>query len=646
MTVEQLGEHLRTGWPRIREQLLAGTYQPTVVLRREIPKAGGEVCELGIPTVVDRLVQQAILQVLQPRFDPTFSEHSLGFRPGRRAHDAVIAAQRYVQEGRRWVVDMDLERFFDRPAAGAARPRLRPLCRRLQHLCAVGGGGQRVMASMRRMYARLRLRVNESKSAVARAETRKILGFSLWRRGRTVNVPVAPAALETFRRKVRELTNRNRGASLRKVVADLAVYLRGWKQYFRLAQTPRIFRDLDRWFRRRIRMLQLKQWKRGRTAYRALLADGTPPALAKHLAMHLRRWWWSSNHPAIKRAISPDRLLALGLPSLGPVAKDLNLSNRRMRTRLSGGVGGEPAGSPPAAIPIGARTPSTSLAFPGMTAGGMKRFLIVTMIGVCACGGSQRSESPPPTGTDRDGASAGDSSAAAGARRSSDAGEFQVNDADKSSRPVQAKLEATDTMAALRFFVIDKKKGPIEGIVVSLTSPTGAVYYTEETDKEGFAELLVPIGQTYELVYLSLGRRNVAAKVEVRNEPRLNLKLTMRHEREEPAKPFVLDDVQFATGKATIKPDSFERLDALVEYMTHKKTSRIEISGHTDNAGKKAVNKKLSQQRADAVRDYLVSKGIGADRIKAVGYGDEKPIAPNDTSEGRQKNRRIEAIAM
>ena len=283
----------------------------------------------------------------------------------------------------------------------------------------------------------------------------------------------------------------------------------------------------------------------------------------------------------------------------------------------------------------------------------MKRFLFVTMmIGAFACGRSQRTESTaqPPTGGDTAGGDAaspgnGDSSTGADGRTPSDAGEFAVNEADKSSRPKQAKLQATDTEAAVRFFVVDKKKGPIEGIVISLTSPTGKAYYTEETDKEGFAELLVPIGQTYDLVYLSLGRRNVAAKVQVKNEPRLNLKLTMRYEREEPTKPFVLDDVQFATAKAKITPDSFARLDALVEYMTHKKTARLEISGHTDNAGKKAVNKKLSQQRADAIRDYLVSKGIDASRIKAVGYGDEKPIAPNDTSEGRQKNRRIEAIA-
>jgi OmpA-OmpF porin, OOP family len=279
----------------------------------------------------------------------------------------------------------------------------------------------------------------------------------------------------------------------------------------------------------------------------------------------------------------------------------------------------------------------------------MKKFIVVTVVfGVFACGGSQRGESTPPTRTGGDPPSGDDGqpSTDAGGRTPSDAGEFAIKDADRSSRPKQAKLKATDTEAAVRFFVIDKQKGPIEGIVVSLTSPTGKTYYTEETDKDGFAEVLVPIGQTYDLIYLSLGRRNVAAKVQVRNEPRLNLKLTMRYEREESTKPFVLDDVQFATGKATIKPDSFPRLDAMVEFMTHKKAARIEISGHTDNSGKKAVNKKLSQQRADAVRDYLISKGIEADRIEAVGYGDEKPIAPNDTSEGRQKNRRIEAIAM
>lgn len=283
----------------------------------------------------------------------------------------------------------------------------------------------------------------------------------------------------------------------------------------------------------------------------------------------------------------------------------------------------------------------------------MKRFLIGTvMFGMFGCGGSQGTDSTPATATGGEAASPGDAAndgagpagAADGGRPPSDAGEFQINQADKSSRPTQAKLKATDTEAAVRFFVIDKQKGPIEGIVISLTSPTGKTYYTEETDKEGFAELLVPIGQTYDLVYLSLGRRNVAAKVQVKNEPRLNLKLTMRYELEEPRKAFVLD-VQFATGKATLTPDSFARLDTVVEYLAHRKRAQLEISGHTDTTGKKAANKKLSQGRADAVRDYLVSKGIDGARIKAVGYGDEKPVAPNDTAEGRQKNRRIEALA-
>lgn len=279
----------------------------------------------------------------------------------------------------------------------------------------------------------------------------------------------------------------------------------------------------------------------------------------------------------------------------------------------------------------------------------MKRSIVVTtMFGVWACGGAQGGKSTSPSAAESDPVSAdsGQPGAEPGGPAPSDAGEFAIKESDRSSRPTQARLQATDTEAAVRFFVIDKQKGPIEGIVISLTSPTGKTYYTEETDRDGFAEVLVPIGQSYDLVYLSLGRRNVAAKVQVRNEPRLNVKLTMRYEREERTRPFILDDVQFATGEATIKPSSYSRLDEMVEYMTHKKTARLEISGHTDDSGKKAANKKLSQKRADAVRDYLVSKGIDADRIKAVGYGDEKPIAPNDTSEGRQQNRRIEAIAM
>ena len=284
-----------------------------------------------------------------------------------------------------------------------------------------------------------------------------------------------------------------------------------------------------------------------------------------------------------------------------------------------------------------------------------RALLIILALPLLACGGSAPGASKPGGGT---GVAADEATASPDKprRRTHDSGEFAINAADASSRPAGAKLAATDSEAAVRFFVIDKDKGPIAGIVISLTSPTGEKYYTKETDAEGFAEVLVPIGKKYDLVYLSLGRRDVAAKVEVANEPRLNLKLTMRYKREDlvapatgtpsPSEPprFVLQDVQFETGKATLTSDSHARLDSIVEYMTHKASASIEISGHTDNVGSTKKNKRLSQERADAVRDYLVSKGIEAKRIQAVGYGDERPIAPNDTPEGRQQNRRIEAM--
>jgi outer membrane protein OmpA-like peptidoglycan-associated protein len=237
---------------------------------------------------------------------------------------------------------------------------------------------------------------------------------------------------------------------------------------------------------------------------------------------------------------------------------------------------------------------------------------------------------------------------------------FDVKDSDKQSRPSQGKLQATATDAAVRLFVIDKNNAPIKGIAISLTAPDGKKYYTEETDAEGFTEVLLPIGQSYGLVYLSLAKHDVSAKVDVANKPNLNLKLTMRYKSYEPppAPPpppapgapeptpspgLVLDNVEFPTGKATLIGDSHSRLDVVVEYMAHKKSVRIEISGHTDDVGDKKANKLLSQKRADAVRDYIVSKGIDRARIESVGYGDAKPAAPNTTPEGRQKNRRIEA---
>jgi group II intron reverse transcriptase/maturase len=380
LTVDELSDWLREHWSRVREELLSEMYQPQPVKRQLIPKRGGGQRELGIPTVLDRLIQQALLQVLQPEFDPGFSDHSYGFRPGRRAHDAVRRAQRYIQEGRRWVVDVDLERFFDRVnhdvlmgrlAKRIADKRVLRLIRRYleaglmlngvvieRHEGTPQGGplspllanvlldevdkelekrghafaryaddcnvyvrskraGARVMALLRRLYGQLRLRVNEAKSAVARVWDRTFLGFSFWvATGRTVQPRVAKPALVVMKERVRRLTRRNCGRSLGQVVTDLRSYLLGWKAYFSLAVTPRIFRDLDEWIRHRLRALQLKQWKRGRTAFRALVARGLRPDAAARVAANSRRWWKNSAmaiHPAL-----PNRLFdELGLPRLG-----------------------------------------------------------------------------------------------------------------------------------------------------------------------------------------------------------------------------------------------------------------------------------------------------------------------------------------
>ena len=379
MTVEELPAHLKQHWPRIREEVLAGRYRPQRVLRREIPKSGGGVRELGIPTVLDRLIQQAILQVLQPRFDPSFSDHSYGFRPGRRAHDAVCQAQQYIQSGRRVVVDIDLERFFDRVnhdvlmnrlARRIADRRLLRLIRRyleagvMVHGVAVerhegtpqGGplspllanvlldevdkelekrghafvryaddcnvyvasrrAGERVMQSLRRMYAKLRLRVNETKSAVAAVWTRKFLGYSFWAaRGGAVRRRVADKAMATMKDRVRQITGRNGGRSLAQVTAELRSYLTGWKSYFRLADTPGVFAATDEWIRHRMRTLQLKQWKRGKTIYRELRARGMSQLVAARVAANARRWVRNSRmylHLAIRNA----ELDALGVPRL------------------------------------------------------------------------------------------------------------------------------------------------------------------------------------------------------------------------------------------------------------------------------------------------------------------------------------------
>jgi group II intron reverse transcriptase/maturase len=381
-TVDDLPADLRAHWPAIREQLLTGRYQPSVVKRCEIPKPGGGVRQLGIPTVLDRFIQQAVLQVLQPRIDPSFSEHSYGFRPGRSAHGAVCQAQRYVQAGRRWVVDVDLERFFDRVnhdvllgklAKWIADARVLRLIRRYleagvladgvvreRHEGTPQGGplspllanvlldgvdkdlerrghrfvryaddcnvyvrsrraGERVLQGLVSLYAGLHLRVNPAKSAVARVWGRAFLGYSFWvAAGRTVKRRVSAKALTAMKERVRDITSRNGGRSLAQVVAELRSYLVGWKAYFRLADTPAVFAAVDQWLHRRLRMLHLRQWKRGRTTYRELHRRGVGGVALGIAARFTRSWWHVAGHKALHIALPGGYFDSLGVPRLGP----------------------------------------------------------------------------------------------------------------------------------------------------------------------------------------------------------------------------------------------------------------------------------------------------------------------------------------
>src|SRR6185436_6514731 len=192
--------------------------------------------------------------------------------------------------------------------------------------------------------------------------------------------------------------------------------------------------------------------------------------------------------------------------------------------------------------------------------------------------------------------------------------------------------------------VTDKENGPIKGIVICLASANSTKYCTEETDADGYAEVLVPVGQKYDVTYLSLGGGDVATSVTVTDEPKQNIKLTLRYKRPPPRTPFVLKGVNFDTGSANLRHESALRLDLVVDFMKRRKSATVEISGHTDNVGNAKKNKALSLKRAQACRDYVISQGVEGNRITALGFGGERPTVPNDSDENRQKNRRIEVV--